>query len=168
MDNKQTPTYIKTLLMPSPVKAPQGRRVWSIDLETVWLPLFLATNTNGDSAIPHDALGAPIRLGYAKDGSVKFRANGRPATVVAKEVRTAVSLIRENFVATLKDYTHGVAEGLPDEYARQIQMCQDAGAPLVAHDKAQLEKAIQAQNEAQLAEAMATPTPEAEKEKVAA
>ena len=150
--------------MPSPAKAPQGRRVWSIDLETVWLPLFIATNTNGDSAIPHDALGAPIRLGYAKDGSVKFRANGRPNTVVAKELRTAVSLIRENFVATLKEYTHGVAEGLPEEYAAQVKMCQDAGAPIIAHDKAQLEKAIQAQVE----QAMAIPAPEAEKEKVAA
>lgn len=154
--------YVKTLLMPSPAKAPQGRRVWSIDLETVWRPLFLATNTNGDSAIPHDALGAPIRLGYAKDGSVKFRANGKPTMVVAKEIRNAVSLIRENFVATLQEYTHGVAEGLPDEFKAQVELCRNAGAPIIAHDKAELEKAIEAQIE------QAMKSEEAEKEKVAA
>ena len=25
-------------------RKPQGRKVWSIDLETVWLPFFTATN----------------------------------------------------------------------------------------------------------------------------
>ena len=39
-----TPNYIKSLLAPN-TKKPQGRKVWSIDLETVWLPFFTATNT---------------------------------------------------------------------------------------------------------------------------
>ena len=61
----ETPNYIKSLLIPS-IKKPQGRRVWSIDLEQVWLPFFTATNTMGDTAIPVDALGCPLRLGYDK------------------------------------------------------------------------------------------------------
>ncbi|GAJ15229.1 unnamed protein product, partial [marine sediment metagenome] len=64
---KDTPNYIKSLLLPN-AKSPRGRRVWSIDLETAWLPFFTATNTMGDTAIPADALGAPIRLAYDKDG----------------------------------------------------------------------------------------------------
>jgi hypothetical protein len=40
----ETPNYIKSLVMPNG-KKPAGRRVWSIDLETVWLPFFYATNT---------------------------------------------------------------------------------------------------------------------------
>ena len=61
----ESPNYIKSLLIPS-IKKPQGRKVWSIDLEQVWLPFFTATNTQGDTAIPVDALGCPLRLGSIK------------------------------------------------------------------------------------------------------
>ena len=64
-----TPNYIRSLLMPNGNK-PRGRRVWSIDLESVWLPFLTATNTVGDTAIPVDALGAPLRLAYNAVGSV--------------------------------------------------------------------------------------------------
>ena len=33
----EVPGYIAALLQPQPSK-PTGRKVWSIDLETVWLP----------------------------------------------------------------------------------------------------------------------------------
>ena len=81
----ETPDYIKALLRPNGRK-PAGRRVWSIDLETVWLPFFTATNTMGDTAIPHEALGAPLRLAYNADGTVKFSQTGRPVIKVAKEI----------------------------------------------------------------------------------
>ena len=72
----ETPTYIKALLTNNTKKAQQARRVWSIDLETVWLPFFTATNTMGDTTVPADALGAPIRLAYNQDGTVKFSKGG--------------------------------------------------------------------------------------------
>ena len=53
----ETPNYIKNLLKPTANKA-TSRKVWSIDLETVWLPFFTATNAMGDTAIPHEAIGA--------------------------------------------------------------------------------------------------------------
>jgi len=81
----ETPNYIKALLMPNG-KKPAGRKAWSIDLETVWLPFFTATNTVGDTHISPDALGAPLRLAYDADGSVKFSKTGRPITKVAKEL----------------------------------------------------------------------------------
>ena len=62
-----TPNYIKSLLLPNG-KKPTGRRVWSLDLESIWLPFFTATNLQSDTAIPLDALGAPLRLAYAQDG----------------------------------------------------------------------------------------------------
>ncbi|GAI96126.1 unnamed protein product, partial [marine sediment metagenome] len=89
---KETPNYIKSLLLPNPKTT--GRRVWSIDLETVWLPFLTATNTMGDTAIPSDALGAPIRLAFDKDGSVKFSKTGRPVSRVAKPISDNVTLIR--------------------------------------------------------------------------
>ncbi|MDP3062489.1 MAG: hypothetical protein Q8O40_04650 [Chloroflexota bacterium] len=39
----EIPSYIAALLQPQPSK-PTGRKVWSIDLETVWLPFLTATN----------------------------------------------------------------------------------------------------------------------------
>ncbi len=164
---EHTPNYIKSLLLPS-AKSPTGRRVWSIDLETVWLPFFVATNAMGDTAIPHDALGAPIRLAYDKDGGVKFSRNGRPTTRVAKPIAQSVSLVRENFVANLKQYASEVAESHADDYATQIALSVEAGKPVIAHDKAQLDKAVKAQVERAMAEATAqaeanatpAPTPE--------
>jgi hypothetical protein len=162
----KSPNYIKTLLMPS-TKQQMGRRVWSIDLESVWLPFFTATNTMKDTAIPADALGCPIRLAYAKDGSVKFGRNGRPTTRVAKPISQNVSLVRENFVATLKDYAEQVASDHQEDYALQIQLAQEAGKPIAEHDQEEVSKAIQLQIEQAVAQANAKPT-EAEGELVTA
>ena len=165
---KETPQYIKNLLMPNS-KSPQGRRAWSIDLETVWLPFLTATNTMGDTAIPYDALGCPIRLAYDKDGSVKFSKAGRPVSRIAKPIADSVTLIRQNFVANLQQYAEEVATGKQEEYATQVELLQKAGQPIIAHDKAELDKAIQlqleeamrvAQEEAQ--EEATTPEPEPE------
>lgn len=141
---KETPVYIKSLLSPT-TKAKSSRRIWSVDLETVWLPFFTATNTMGDTAIPHDALGAPLRLAYAKDGSVKFGASGRPVVKVAKSITESVSLIRENFVAHLQEYAETVATERQTDYAGQVEMAQKAGVPITNHDSEQLDMAIQAQ-----------------------
>lgn len=137
----ETPTYIKRLLIPNGRK-PQGRRVWSIDLETTWLPFFTATNTAGDTAIPHDALGAPLRLNYNADGSVKFSKSGRPVVRVVKAISDNVRLIRENFVATLDNYAQEVMAEKPDDYKAQVEASRKAGEPIIAKDKAELDKAL--------------------------
>ena len=143
---KATPNYIKSLLLPN-AKSPQGRRVWSIDLETVWLPFLTATNTMGDTAIPLDALGCPIRLAYDKDGSVRFSKSGRVVSKVAKPISDSVTLIRQNFVANLQQYSEQVATDRQEDYAKQIEQATIAGKPIIAHDKVELDKAIQLQLE---------------------
>jgi len=172
---KETPNYIKTLLMPT-TKSQQGRRVWSIDLETVWLPFLTATNCMGDTSVPLDALGCPIRLAYDKDGSVKFSQNGRPVTRVAKPISDSVTLIRQNFVANLQQYAEQVATARQEDYASQVELSAKAGQPIIAHDRAELSKAIRLQVEEamRLAHEEATQeatqeakTPEPEKELVA-
>ena len=85
-----TPTYIKSLVTPNTAKKPQGRKIRSIDLETVWLLFFTATNTMGDTAIPSEAIGCPMRLAYDKAGAVRFSQNGKPVVRVAKEVSDSV------------------------------------------------------------------------------
>jgi len=155
---KDTPNYIKSLLIPT-AKSPSGRRVWSIDLETVWLPFLTATNTMGDTAIPVDALGSPIRLAYDKDGSVKFGRTGRPVSRVAKPISDSVTLIRQNFVANLQQYAEQVATDKPKDYARQVEMATTAGEPIIAHDKAELDKAIQLQIQEAMRQAEAEATP---------
>ncbi len=171
---KQTPNYIRNLILPS-TKAPQGRRAWSIDLMSVWLPFFTATNTMGDTAIPQDALGAPLRLGYDRDGSVKFARNGKPVIRLAKPIAQSVSLVRENFVATLMDYASQVAESQAEAYGEQQNQQRIAGEPIINHDNCELDKAVQLQVAEALAEAQrqreaeaTQPVAEAEPEAVTA
>jgi len=111
-----TPQYIKSLLLPNG-KKPTGRRVWSLDLESIWLPFFTATNLQNDTAIPLDALGAPLRLAYAQDGTVKFSKSGRPVVRVAKPIADSVKLVRENFAANLVAYAEDVAEAMEKSMA---------------------------------------------------
>ena len=150
----ETPNYIKSLLIPNG-KKPAGRRVWGIDLELIWLPFFLATNTQGDTAIPADSLGAPLRLGYNADGSVKFSKTGRPVTKVAKDIADSVRLVKDNFTAGLLVYANGVITDNPDGYKAQVESARIAGEPIQTKDRANLDKALAEAREQALAEAMA-------------
>ncbi len=143
-----TPNYIKSLLAPN-TKKPQGRKVWSIDLENVWLPFFTATNTMGDTSIPSDALGCPLRLGYDKSGAVRFSQAGRPVIRVAKDISDNVRLVRDNFTANLSSYAGEVMTQNTEAYKAQVELANKAGLPIAQHDSQQLSKAIQAQVEAE-------------------
>jgi len=165
----ETPNYIKSLLTPT-TKQPQGRRVWSIDLERVWLPFFTATNTMGDTAIPVDALGCPLRLGYDKTGAVRFSQAGRPVVRVAKEIGDNIRLVRDNFTANLLNYAGAVIRDNADGYKATIELARKAGEPIYQHDKNQLASALKAKAEAEAvaqAEAIAKAEAEAKAEAVA-
>ena len=154
---KNTPNYIKTLVKPNGKTS--GRKVWSVDLETVWLPFFTATNTMGDTAIPHDALGAPLRLAYNPDGSVKFSKAGKPVIRVAKDISDNVKMVRENFVAGLQNYANTVITENTEAYKKQVKLCQDAGKPIQERDRTKLEEAMtkmveEAVNQAEAEEAV--------------
>ena len=144
----ETPNYIKSLLTPT-TKQPQGRRVWSIDLQQVWLPFFTATNTMGDTAIPSQAIGCPLRLGYDKTGAVRFSQAGRPVIRVAKELADNVRLVRDNFTANLLNYAGAVIRDKADGYKAQVEQARKAGEPIFQHDKNQLASALKAKAEAE-------------------
>ena len=149
----ETPNYIKSLLKPNGKGS--GRKVWSIDLETVWLPFFTATNTLGDTRIPHEALGAPLRLTYNPDGSVRFTKSGRPVIRVAKDIADNIRLVRENFVAGLQGYANTVITENTEAYKEQIKLARDAGEPIIKHDKEHLDEAMARLVEQAIAEAEA-------------
>jgi hypothetical protein len=152
-----TPEYIASLLKPQ-VKS-QGRKVWSVDLETVWLPFFTATNTVKATAIPHEALGAPLRLAYNPDKTVKFNErSGKPVIRVAKELADSVRLVRENFIANLQHYAGSVRKDNPEGYTNEVRLNTEAGRPIVMADRAALDKAIEeAMSEAMKDKETATP-----------
>ena len=157
MNTMETPNYIKRLLTPT-TKQPQGRKVWSIDLQQVWLPFFTATNTMGDTAIPSEAIGCPLRLGYDKAGQVRFSQAGRPVIRVAKEIADNVKLVRDNFTANLLNYAGSVMRDNAEGYKAQIETAKKAGEPIYQHDKNQLSNALKARAEAEVkaqAEALA-------------
>lgn len=137
---KNTPNFIKTLVKANGKSS--GRKVWSVDLETVWLPFFTATNTMGDTRIAHEALGAPLRLTYNPDGSVKFSKAGRPVIRVAKDINDNVKLVRENFIAGLQNYASSVISENAEGYKEQVKLATEAGAPIQDHDKEKLEDAM--------------------------
>ena len=143
----ESPNYIKALLKPNGSK-PKGRKVWSIDLETVWLPFFTATNLMGDTAIGHDALGAPLRLAYDADGSVKFSKTGRPVIKVVKDIADSVRLVRENLMAGLMAFTHEVVTADPEGYKGEIEANIEAGKPILEKDSIALSDAMSALAEA--------------------
>ena len=151
-----TPNYITALLAPTGKKV-ASRKVWSIDLEYVWLPFFTATNVQGDTAIPQDAIGAPLRLAKAKDGSVKFSQNGRPVLKVATELSSQIRVVRENFVASLVNYAGEVQLAKPDEYKAHVEACQKAGEPIGMAIQTDVAEAIALRVQDQMAEAASGP-----------
>ena len=159
--------YIKGLLKPNGKKA-AGRKVWSVDLETVWLPFFTATNTMGDTRISPEALGAPLRLGYNADGTVKFSLTGKPVIRVVKDLADSVKLVRDNFTAGLMAYASEVFQDNEESYKAQIGLAQIAGKPIVDKDRTNLEQALaeafaaQVEQAAQAAPQAAQAAPQAE------
>jgi len=149
-----TPTYIKSLLLPNG-KKPTGRKVWSLDLESIWLPFFTATNLEGETAIPADALGAPLRLGYNQDGTVKFTKSGRPVIKVVKDIADSVKLVRENFAANLLDYAVNVRDSNPEGFESLQNTAREAGEPIATKDRANMQRAIAEAMEKSMAEAKA-------------
>jgi len=145
------PEYIATLVKPQVKTA--GRKVWSIDLETVWLPFFTATNTAGATAIPHEALGAPLRLAYNCDQTVKFNEKtGKPVIRVARELSESVKLVRENFIANLQNYTGEVRRSDSEGYATEVSLNREAGKPITEADRTALDRAVAEQIEESMRE----------------
>jgi len=137
-----TPEYIAMLLNPAPSK-PQGRKVWSVDLETVWLPFFTASNVMGKTVIPPEALGAPLRLAYGKDGLPKFSTTtGKPVIKVAKELGESVKMVRENLVANLQHFSVTVRKAEPDKYKAEVSTSIEAGKPIREADRIAINKAM--------------------------
>ena len=134
-------SYIASLVKPITNKS-SSRKAWSIDLETVWLPFFTATNAMGGTSIPHDALGCPLRLGYNKDGSVKFSSTGKPIIQIAKELNASVRMVRDNFVAGLQTYAHDIFTTQADLYKAEVTLNIEAGKPISSRDGNKLSQAL--------------------------
>ena len=131
------PGYISALVKPLPGRG-TDRRAWSIPLAGVWLPFFTATNTAGETAIEVEALGAPLRLQYEKDGTPKFSQNGKPVIRIVKELADQIRIVRENFMAGLLSYAETVQKAMPGEYKAQVEVAQKAGGTITTKDAAAL------------------------------
>ena len=141
MTTTKSPSFISALVSPGP-GSNSGKKSWSIDVESVWVPFFTATNAMGDTNISHETLGAPIRLGLQKDGTVRFTQTGRPSMRVAPELSTQIRVVRENFVASLQSYTGTVIEEHTDAYRAQVERNQHSGTPLLAQDAKLLQEEL--------------------------
>jgi len=136
-----TPGYVTALLQPRPAKA-TDRRAWSIPVFGVWVPFFTATNTEGQTHISHEALGAPVRLAREKDGSARIADNGRPVLRLVKELSDQVRLVRENFQAGLLSYAENVERAMPDTYKAQAEAARKRGEVIYQMDARVLAEAL--------------------------
>jgi len=103
----------------------------------------------GDTAIPSQAIGCPLRLGYDKAGAVRFSQAGRPVIRVAKEIGDNIRLVRDNFTANLLNYAGAVIRDNADSYKAQVELARKAGEPIYQHNKNQLDLALKAKVEAE-------------------
>ena len=140
----KSPSFISALVTPGP-GSNSGRKSWSIDVESVWVPFFTATNAMGDTNIAHETLGAPIRLATDKAGAVRFTPNGRPALRIAPDLSQQIRVVRENFIASLQNYTGTVIEENADAYRSQVEANQAAATPLLEQDAKMLQEEMDRQ-----------------------
>lgn len=150
-------SYIAGLLSPTAPKA-EDRKVWSISLHTL-VPFFTATNVNGVTRVPADALGAPLRLAHGKDGGVKFSKSGRPQYRVHEAISKEVTILRANLVADMVGYVKATVETRTEEYTALVETSQRAAHPLVEKERADLAQALRARAEAEAAEAAPAEAP---------
>ena len=121
----------------------------------------------GETNITAEALGAPLRLAYNADGSVKFSKSGRPVTKVAKELSDNIRLVRENFTASLQSYANGVIAENPEGYKAQVKAAEKAGEPILTKDRRNLEQAIAKMRQEELDKAIADAEAKAKEHKPA-
>jgi hypothetical protein len=137
----ETPEYVMQLLKPAAKKSGE-RKVWSVGLQTVWIPFFTATNVEGVTSVPREALGAPLRLAKDKDGSVKFSKSGKPILRVAPELGDHIRIVRENFVTGLIDHAAAVIKDNPEGYEVEVNACREAGVPINETAKEDIQDAV--------------------------
>ena len=147
-----TPEYIKTLVTPRGPKS-SGKKSWSIDVETDWVPFFISTNVQGYTDIAPDALGAPLRLAHAKDGSIRFSQTGMPVVRVNPELTKAIGSVRENLVASMRLNSQVVKEERPEAFQNAVNAAIQAGMPLIEMDVTELTNYQLAQQQAAAEEA---------------
>ncbi len=140
-------SYIAGLLSPNAPKA-EDRKVWSISLHTL-VPFFTATNVNGVTRVPADALGAPLRLAHGKDGGVKFSKSGLPDSRAHESYTKEVTILRANLVADMVGYVQATVETRTEEYKALVETSQKAAHPLAEKERADLTEAIRARAEAE-------------------
>ena len=137
----KSPSFISALVTPGPGAA-SGKKSWSVDVESVWVPFFTATNAQGDTNVSPETLGAPIRLAVDKAGVVRFSANGRPSMRIVPELTQQIRVVRENFIASLMNYTGTVIEENGDAYKAQVERNQAAATPLLEQDSKMLQEEL--------------------------
>lgn len=103
-----------------------------------------------------------------KDGEVKFSESGKPRLGVAKELSTAIRLVRENFVANLQKHAADVATENAEGYAKLLVSYQDAGRPIADRQNEKMVAAITARYAAEAAQAVAPEVAVPERELVPA
>lgn len=111
-----------------------SRKLFGLDFETTIVPFFTATNVAGKTAIPVEALGAPLRLRRDSEGQVKLGKTGRPVVQVAKELKLATKMVVDNLAASMNHYANSVFSEQAEAYADICHKAQAVGQLITSKD----------------------------------
>ena len=139
--------YSISLVTPQPTKTVITRRVKSFDVEMLRL-FAVATNVEGKTSIPLDAIGAPYRLATNKDGTIRFGQTGKPSVRIAKELVGFGTMIHQNIVAGIQADTARVFKENEEACTDMLAKAEQAGKPIVEIDERKLAEALKARAEA--------------------
>lgn len=112
------------------------KRAWSIAVESVWVPFYMATNTAGLTEIGSEALAHPVEIAYGKDGLPRFTDDGRPIMRVNKTLASQVRTARDNYENQLRDFTRNIQAEMPDAFKAQLDRIVTALSPEPAPEPA--------------------------------
>lgn len=96
------------------------KRAWSIGVQSVWVPFYMATNAAGLTEIDPESLAHPVEIAYGKDGLPRFTEDGRPVMRVNKTLSGQVRTARENYEAQLREFVHNIQGEMPDAFKAQV------------------------------------------------
>jgi hypothetical protein len=138
--------WIKSLVTPV-AKRSVTREMPGIALETL-VNFAVAMNVRGYLTIPLEAIGAPTRLSVTRDGRVKFRYDGTPVRVLAKEIKNLGVTIPANLIATIVSDTHDIFTSQEAECVAMLKAAALAAEPIIETEGKVLADAIVARKKA--------------------
>ena len=124
---------VKSMVTPRH-KPVSEKRAWSIGVQSVWVPFYMATNAAGLTEVDSHSLAHPVEIAYGKDGLPRFTEDGRPVMRINKALAGQVRTARENYEGQLREFVRNIQAEMPDAFKAQVESIVSVLTPAPAPD----------------------------------